>query len=404
MNTWQVTHTTCNGYIALVLDGTCLGTDSHSRVGILRIGHEWNEEDLHTILCHQTGKFRELHIIADHDTNLTTISIKGLDMATAAQAPALLLIRSYVNLLVHIHATISTAKETDIVEGIALEIRHTTGDDIDVVADGKFTESVTDLIGILSHHADALCLTQIVESRHQWRIEILWEEDEIALIVAHGIHEELYLLKKVVHRSVWTHLPLYQTDSHGWLSIYIGIRRWLIVDVIPLQEGCAVFALLITRKIVADDTANVEVVGKLEGKNRVIDFTVSYVLDVLLRAHLVGILMIVWNTTTKHDRLQVELLAEFLAILIHTASQSEATIIRVDKYLNTIKDVSIRIVGIEGFITCHLSIGMVAFHHIIVDDDRERTAHNLIIHDDNHLSLRKDSNEFLNLFFCPEYI
>ena len=34
------------------------------------------------------------------------------------------------------------------------EIRHTTRDDIDVVADGKFTESVTNLIGILSHHAD----------------------------------------------------------------------------------------------------------------------------------------------------------------------------------------------------------------------------------------------------------
>ena len=260
MNTWQVTHTTSNGYIAFILNGTCLCTDSHSRVGILRIGHKWNEEDLHTILCHQTGKFRELHIIADHDTNLTTISIKGLDMATAAQTPALLLIRSYVNLLVHIHATISTAKETDIVEGIILEIRHTTRDDIDVVADGKFAESVTNLIGILSHHADALCLTQIVEASHQRCIEILWEEDEIALIVAHGIHEELYLLKEVVHRSVWTHLPLYQSDSHGWLSIYIGIRRWLIVDVIPLQEGGAVFAFLITRKIVADDTANVEVV------------------------------------------------------------------------------------------------------------------------------------------------
>ena len=31
----------------------------------------------------------------------------------------------------------------------------------------------------------------------------------------------------------------------------------------------------------------------------------------------------------KHDSLQVELLAEFLAILIHTASQAQTTIIRV---------------------------------------------------------------------------
>jgi hypothetical protein len=27
---------------------------------------------------------------------------------------------------------------------------------------------------------------------------------------------------------------------------------------------------------------------------------------------------------------------------------------------------------------------MITLHHIIVNDDRERTAHNLIIHDDNH--------------------
>ena len=42
------------------------------------------------------------------------------------------------------------------------------------------------------------------------------------------------------------------------------------------------FALLITRKIVADYAAHVEIIGKLEGKNRVIDFTVSYMLDILL--------------------------------------------------------------------------------------------------------------------------
>ena len=141
-------------------------------------------------------------------------------MATTTQSPALLLIWCNMNLLVHIHATISAAEEAHIIEGIVLEIRHTTRDDVDVVTDGQLTESVTDFISILSHHADALCLTQIVESRHQWRIEILWKEDEIALIVAHGIHEELYLLKKVVHRSVWTHLPLYHADSHGWHSIY----------------------------------------------------------------------------------------------------------------------------------------------------------------------------------------
>ena len=188
-------------------------------------------------------------------------------MATTTQSPALLLIWCNMNLLVHIHATISAAEETHIIEGIVLEIRHTTRDDIDVVTDGQLAETVTDFFGILRHLSDALRLTQIVETSHQRRIEILWEEDEIALIITHRINEELYLLKEVIHRSVWAHLPLYQSDSYGWLAVYIRIRRWLIIDVIPLQEGGAVFALLIARKIVADYAAHVEIIGKLEGKN-----------------------------------------------------------------------------------------------------------------------------------------
>ena len=83
-----------------------------------------------------------------------------MDMATAAQSPALLLIWRYVNFLIHIHATISTAQEAHVIEGVVLEIRHTTRDDVDVVTDSQLAESVTNLIGILSHHADTLCLTQ----------------------------------------------------------------------------------------------------------------------------------------------------------------------------------------------------------------------------------------------------
>lgn len=81
MHTRQVAYTTCNRHITLILDSTRLCTNSHTRVGILRIGHKWHKEYLHTILCHQTREFRELHIIADDNTNLTTVGIKSLDIA-----------------------------------------------------------------------------------------------------------------------------------------------------------------------------------------------------------------------------------------------------------------------------------------------------------------------------------
>ena len=47
-----------------------------------------------------------------------------------------------------------------------------------------------------------------------------------------------------------------------------------------------------------------------------------------LKVLVVLVVLVVWYTTAKHDSLQVELLAEFLTILIHTASQAQTTIIR----------------------------------------------------------------------------
>ena len=60
------------------------------------------------------------------------------------QEHVFLLIWCNMNLLVHVYATISTAKEAHIIEGIVLKIRHTTRDDIDVVTDGQLAETITE--------------------------------------------------------------------------------------------------------------------------------------------------------------------------------------------------------------------------------------------------------------------
>ncbi len=136
MHTRQIAHTSSYRHIALILNGTSLGAHPHSRVSILRISHEWHEEYLHTILRHQSGKLWELHVITDKDAYLATVGIECLDMASSAQPPALLLIRGYVYLLVHIYATISATEETHVIECVVLQIWHTARDDIDVVTDG----------------------------------------------------------------------------------------------------------------------------------------------------------------------------------------------------------------------------------------------------------------------------
>ena len=114
--------------------------------------------------------------------------------------------------------------------------------------------------------------------------------------------------------------------------------------------------------------------------------------------------MIVRDSAAKHDGLQIEFLTQFLAVLVHTASQAQATIVWMNEHLDAIEDVAMRVMGVEGLVARDLGVGVVAFHHVIVDDDGEGAAHDLVIHDDDHLTFREDSNEFLDLCTSPEDI
>ena len=51
---------------------------------------------------------------------------------------------------------------------------------------------------------------------------------------------------------------------------------------------------------------------------------------------MIGVFIIVRNTSAEHDRLQVQLLAQLLPVLVHTAGQPEAPVVRMDEHLYTI--------------------------------------------------------------------
>ena len=63
-----------------------------------------------------------------------------------------------------------------------------------------------------------------------------------------------------------------------------------------------------------------------------------------------------------------------------------------------------RVVGVEGLVARHLGIGVVALNHIIVYDNREGTAYNLVVDHYHHLTLGEDGNERLDLLVGPEDI
>ena len=167
---------------------------------------------------------------------------------------------------------------------------------------------------------------------------------------------------------VGAHLPLYHTDTYRG-TLFHHIVGWLIVDIVPLQQCGTMFRLLVVGQIVADDTTHVEVVGQLESKYRVVYLSRAYLFYIFLRTHGVGIEVVVGYSTAKHDGLEVEFLTEFLAIFVHAASQSHATVVGMDKHLDAIKDIAVGVVSVERFVASDLCIGVVAFHLVVVNND-----------------------------------
>ena len=62
-----------------------------------------------------------------------------------------------------------------------------------------------------------------------------------------------------------------------------------------------------------------------------------------------------------------------------------------NKHLNTVQDVSFRIMSIECFLTRNLCIRMVVLYLIIVNYNRKSTTYNLVVNDCHNLPLRKNT-------------
>lgn len=60
-----------------------------------------------------------------------------------------------------------------------------------------------------------------------------------------------------------------------------------------------------------------------------------------------------------------------------------------NKHLNTVQDVSFRIMSIECFLTRNLCIRMVVLYLVIVNDNRKSTTYDLVVNNCNNLPLRK---------------
>ena len=401
----QVAHATGNDHEALVFDGPGLSADPYARVGILRVGEEGDEEYLHAFAGHDARQLGELDIVADEHAYLGAVGLEGADGFAAVQAPALHLVGGDVQFLVHLVGTVATAQVADVVEkSVLFDEGHAAGDDVDVVADGQVDEPLAYLVGVLGQTADGLRLALVVEAGHEGGVEVFGEEHEVALVAAHRVDEELDLFEEVVERLVAAHPPLHESHPHGRLGRDILFGRLLVVDVVPLEQAGEMFRLLVVGQVVAHHLAHVEVVGELEEQYRVEYLALAHLVDVLFGAHVVGILVVVGQPAAEHDGLEVEFFAQLLAVFIHTAGEPQAAVVGVHEYLDAVEDVTLAGVGVEGFVAGHLSIGVVVFHIVVVDDDREGASHDFAIDHGHDLPFGEDADEFVYLFGGPEHV
>ena len=161
---------------------------------------------------------------------------------------------------------------------------------------------------------------------------------------------------------------------------------------------------LIVGKIVAHHLAYMEVVAQLERQHRVVYLLLLYLIYIFLRAQLVGILMIVGDAPAEHDSFQIQCFADFLAVFVHTACQAQSAVLRMDKHLDAVKDISFGIVRIESFLARNLGIGVVVLHIVVIHNNGECTPHYLFIDHCYNLPFGKDADEFLYLLVRPENI
>ena len=114
--------------------------------------------------------------------------------------------------------------------------------------------------------------------------------------------------------------------------------------------------------------------------------------------------MVIGDAAAEHDGLQVQFLAQLLAVFVHAAGQAQATVVGVHEDLDAIEDVAFRIVRVEGFLAGHLGVGMVVLHLVIIHDDGEGATHDLFVHHGHDLPFGKDGDKFLDLLARPENV
>ena len=210
--------------------------------------------------------------------------------------------------------------------------------------------------------------TEVAELRHQRHVEQFGKQHEVRAYGTHRIDEELGLLQQRLERVDRPHLPLDQTDPHQAVLALEHVRLFLIVDVVPLDQGRVGFRFGVKAQVVGQHLAHMEAIGDLETQHRIVDFLERNPFDVFLGRHLLRMFGVAGDATAGDDRAQAVVLAERLARFIETSCQTHVAIGRVDHDVEAVKHIAIRIVGAEGVLARDVLVAVRVAEAAVVDD------------------------------------
>src|SRR5690606_28245974 len=108
-------------------------------------------------------------------------------------------------------------------------------------------------------------------------------------------------------------------------------------------------------------------------------FLIFIQINILPGRHLVGILAVARDSTSCNDGSEIEVFTKLLSGIVKPSSQSEPSVIFMNKYVCTVQGVAIVVMRIKLPIACNLVVGMVVSKFAIVDDNAQGNSDNLTI-------------------------
>src|SRR5699024_7758895 len=115
LNLRQVTNRAANHHITFVFDRPCLGTVAYAQIAVLGICPKWDKQNIHVIKRHQTRKLWELNIIANQDTDTTSIGVKYFDLIATFNHPRATLMWGNVDFALLFDRTVTAAQITHVI-------------------------------------------------------------------------------------------------------------------------------------------------------------------------------------------------------------------------------------------------------------------------------------------------